>query len=79
MPGLSACTGVMAGDESFTIKPRRGEYILFDRSAGSLVNTVLFPTPDKVSKGILVSPTVHGNVFIGPNAADIDDKRTVRK
>jgi glycerol-3-phosphate dehydrogenase len=63
----------MAGDHSFTIKPRRGEYILFDRSVGKLVNTVLFPTPDKVSKGILVSPTVHGNVFIGPDATDIDD------
>ncbi|MDR3376924.1 MAG: NAD(P)/FAD-dependent oxidoreductase [Ancalomicrobiaceae bacterium] len=64
----------MAGDDSFTITPRRGEYILFDRSAGSLVNTVLFPTPDKVSKGILVAPTVHGNVFIGPNASEVDDK-----
>lgn len=63
----------MAGDDSFTIKPRRGEYILFDRSVGQLVNTVLFPAPDKVSKGILVSPTVHGNVFIGPDAVDIND------
>lgn len=63
----------LAGDDSFTIKPRRGEYILFDRSVGQLVNTVLFPTPDKVSKGILVSPTVHGNVFIGPDAVEIDD------
>lgn len=63
----------MAGDDSFAITPRRGEYILFDRSVGKLVNTVLFPTPDKVSKGILVSPTVHGNVFIGPDAVDIDD------
>lgn len=62
-----------AGDDSFTIRPRRGEYILFDRSVGPLVNTVLFPAPDKVSKGILVSPTVHGNTFIGPNALDIDD------
>jgi len=63
----------LAGDDSFTITPRRGEYILFDRSVGQLVNTVLFPTPDKVSKGILVSPTVHGNLFIGPDAVDIDD------
>jgi glycerol-3-phosphate dehydrogenase len=63
----------MAGDESFTIKPRRGEYILFDRSVGDLVRSVVFPTPNKVSKGILVAPTVHGNVFIGPNATEIDD------
>jgi glycerol-3-phosphate dehydrogenase len=63
----------MAGDDSFRITPRRGEYILFDRSVGDLVRTVVFPTPSKVSKGILVAPTVHGNVFVGPNAADIDD------
>ena len=63
----------MAGDESITITPRRGEYILFDHSVSDLVRSVVFPTPSKVSKGILVAPTVHGNVFIGPNASDIDD------
>ena len=63
----------MAGDESFTIKPRRGEYILFDRSVGDLVRSIVFPTPSKMGKGILVAPTVHGNVFIGPNASEIDD------
>lgn len=63
----------MAGDESFTITPRRGEYVLFDHSVGDLVNSVVFPTPTNLSKGILVSPTVHGNVFIGPNASDIDN------
>lgn len=63
----------MAGDMSFTITPRRGEYVLFDHSVGDLVRSVVFPTPTKLSKGILVSPTVHGNVFIGPNASDIDN------
>lgn len=63
-----------AGDNSFDIKPRKGEYVLFDKTVANLVNTVIFPTPSKVSKGILVSPTVHGNLFIGPNAEDIDDK-----
>ncbi|MBP2654465.1 MAG: lhgO [Firmicutes bacterium] len=64
----------LAGDDSFTIKPRKGEYILFDKAVGNLVKTIVFPTPSKVSKGILVAPTVHGNVFIGPNATDSDDK-----
>lgn len=66
-----------AGDNSYTIKPRKGEYILFDRKVGKLVNTVIFPTPTKISKGILVSPTVHGNLFIGPNAQNQDDKEDV--
>lgn len=66
-----------AGDNSFSIKPRRGEYVLFDKAVAKLVNTVIFPTPSKVSKGILVSPTAHGNLFVGPNAQDIDDKEDV--
>ncbi|SDF13989.1 NAD(P)/FAD-dependent oxidoreductase [Sporomusa acidovorans] len=67
----------LAGDDSFAIKPRKGEYILFDKKVSNLVQNVLFPTPSKVSKGILVSPTVHGNIFIGPNAQDVDDKEDV--
>lgn len=60
--------GRLAGDNSFEIKPRKGEYILFDKISPAVVGTVVFPTPSAVSKGILVSPTVHGNLFIGPNS-----------
>lgn len=66
-----------AGKAEFNIKPRKGEYILFDKKAGGLVNSVIFPAPSKVSKGILVSPTVHGNMFIGPNAIDTEDREDV--
>lgn len=66
-----------AGDASFAIKPRKGEYVLFDKSVADIVKTVIFPTPSRISKGILVSPTAHGNLFVGPNAADIDDKDDV--
>lgn len=66
-----------AGDHSFVIKPRKGEYLLFDKTVAHLVSTVIFPTPSKISKGILVSPTVHGNLFVGPNAAAVDDKEDV--
>ena len=65
----------LAGDDSFTITPRKGEYILFDKTAcSSLVYGVVFPTPTKTSKGILICTTTHGNTFIGPNALDQDDK-----
>jgi glycerol-3-phosphate dehydrogenase len=64
----------MLGGEKFSIIPRKGEYCLFDKSQWSLVRHVIFPVPAKVSKGILVTPTVHGNLLIGPNAISIDDK-----
>lgn len=64
----------MLGLDYFNILPRKGEYILFDRNVLHL-NKVLFPTPTKVSKGILVCPTIHGNTFVGPNAQNITDKK----
>lgn len=63
----------MAG-ENFEIIPRKGEYHLFDKIYGDLVNNTLFPMPTEKSKGILVLPTVHGNLLIGPNANTIDEK-----
>lgn len=64
----------MAGDDSFSISPRRGEYILLDKDCGSLVKCTVFRTPVKKGKGILVSPTVDGNLLVGPTAEDIEDK-----
>lgn len=64
----------MLGGEKFEIVPRRGEYCLFDKSQGGLARHVIFQVPTKMGKGILVAPTVHGNLLIGPNAVDIDDK-----
>lgn len=62
----------MLGLDYFSILPRKGEYILFDKNVLHL-NKVLFPMPTKVSKGILVCPTIHGNIFIGPNAQNLTD------
>lgn len=62
----------MLGLDYFDIMPRKGQYILFDRNMLHL-NKVLFPSPTKVSKGILVCPTLHGNTFVGPNAQNIVD------
>lgn len=64
----------MIGDNSFKIHPRRGEYILLDKECGNLVSHTIFRTPSKMGKGILVSPTVDGNLLTGPTSVDIDDK-----
>ncbi|MCU0522682.1 MAG: NAD(P)/FAD-dependent oxidoreductase, partial [Anaerolineae bacterium] len=56
----------------FKITPRRGEYYVIDRNQFQM-NSVLFPVPTKVSKGILVTTTVHGNTIVGPNAEEIED------
>jgi len=57
----------------FKITPRKGEYYVFDR-AEITINNVLFPVPTPISKGILVTTTLHGNTIIGPNAQEIEDK-----
>ena len=59
----------MAGDESFTIRPAKGEYFLLDKSEGKRVDHVIFQCPSKLGKGVLVTPTVHGNLLAGPNAS----------
>ena len=55
------------------IQPRRGEYCLLDKSAGGHVRCTVFQQPTKMGKGILVSPTVHGNLLLGPTAEDVAD------
>lgn len=64
----------LIGDESFEIHPRRGEYILLDKECGELVQHTIFRTPTKMGKGILVTPTVDGNLLTGPTSVDMEDK-----
>jgi glycerol-3-phosphate dehydrogenase len=66
----------LVGLDYFEIMPRKGEYILLDRNALHL-NKILFPIPTKISKGILVCPTLHGNTFVGPNAQNITDIKDI--
>lgn len=61
-------------EEKLHITPRRGEYCLLDRTAGGHVSHTVFQLPGKYGKGVLVSPTVHGNLLLGPTAADIQEK-----
>jgi glycerol-3-phosphate dehydrogenase len=62
------------GHASFTVTPRRGELIVFDKLARSLLRHIVLPVPTRLSKGVLVSPTVFGNVVLGPTAEDVADK-----
>jgi glycerol-3-phosphate dehydrogenase len=64
----------MLGGGSFTIHPRRGELIVFDKLARPLVSSILLPVPTPQTKGVLVAPTVYGNVLLGPTAQDVPDR-----
>ncbi len=64
----------MLGHDEFHVTPRRGELIVFDKMARSLVNHILMPVPTKTTKGVMICPTVFGNVLLGPTAEDLNDK-----
>lgn len=64
----------MLAEDKIHITPRRGEYVLMDKEVGDLVSATIFQLPSKLGKGVLVTPTAHGNLLVGPNAQDIDDK-----
>lgn len=64
----------MVSDEKIKITPRKGEYCLLDVTAGRHVKRTIFKMPSALGKGILVSPTIHGNLLVGPTAEDLDDK-----
>ena len=64
----------MVSEKKLHIVPRRGEYCLLDKEAGNHVSATVFQLPGKYGKGILVSPTIHGNLLVGPTAVDQEDK-----
>jgi glycerol-3-phosphate dehydrogenase len=62
------------GHDEFTIAPRRGQLIVFDKLARGLVSSIVLPVPTERTKGVLVAPTVYGNVLLGPTAEDIEGR-----
>ncbi|MEV6833005.1 FAD-dependent oxidoreductase [Streptomyces sp. NPDC051133] len=65
----------LLGHEDFTVTPRRGQLLVYDTFARPLVRHILLPVPTALGKGVLVAPTVYGNVLLGPTAEDLPDKR----
>ncbi|MFF8024897.1 NAD(P)/FAD-dependent oxidoreductase [Streptomyces sp. NPDC007896] len=62
------------GHDRFTVTPRRGELLVFDKLARPLVDRIVLPVPSSRGKGVLVSPTIYGNVMLGPTAEDLQDR-----
>ena len=69
----SGSVAKLIGDDSINIVVRHGDYYLLDKSQGTLASHTVFQCPSKMGKGVLVSPTVDGNLIVGPSATDIDD------
>ena len=64
----------MVSKSKLSIVPRKGDYYLLDREAGGHVDATIFQLPGRYGKGVLVTPTVHGNLLVGPSATDVEDK-----
>ncbi|WP_190813796.1 NAD(P)/FAD-dependent oxidoreductase [Saccharopolyspora pogona] len=63
------------GHDRFHLHPRRGELLVFDKQTRPMVDKIVLPVPSKLGKGVLVSPTIYGNVMLGPTAEDMTDRR----
>ena len=75
--GFSDTIAKLVGDDFFTINPRAGEYMLLDKSEGERVKHTIFQVPSKEGKGILVTPTVDGNLLTGPTALKVATPESV--
>ena len=64
----------LAAEPEFIITPRRGQYFLLDKVEGNIVDATIFPCPAKMGKGVLVTPTVHGNIMLGPGSDEFEDR-----
>ena len=64
----------MVGKYDYTVVPRKGQFFILDKNTGCKVNHIVLPIPTKVTKGKLMTPTIHGNMLVGPTAEDLPDK-----
>mgnify|MGYP001109197395 CR=1 FL=1 len=64
----------LAGYRDFAIRPRRGQYMILDKSARAIHDVIAMPAPTPATRGILIAPTIFGNVLVGPTAEDVTDR-----
>lgn len=62
------------GDASFTIKPRKGQFVVFDKAAAQLLNSIILPVPSERTKGLVLTRTIFGNLLVGPTAEEQQDR-----
>lgn len=62
------------GSTDFTIRPRKGQFVVFDKAASALVSSIILPVPDARTKGVVVTPTIFGNLLVGPTAEETEDR-----
>lgn len=66
----------VTGESWFTIKPRKGQFVVYDKTAAALAGHILLPVPTKITKGIVVCRTAFGNLLVGPTAEEQEDRET---
>ncbi len=67
----------LLGECPFSIRPRKGQFVVFDKSAARYLGTIILPVPTERTKGLLVTPTIFGNVLVGPTAEDQESRSEV--
>ena len=60
----------LLGQSGFQIRPRKGQFLVFDKSAGNLIDSIILPVPNEITKGIVVCQTIFGNLLVGPTAEE---------
>ncbi|MBC2855092.1 NAD(P)/FAD-dependent oxidoreductase [Cetobacterium sp. 2A] len=78
------CSGVytdlihnMVAPESYKIFPRSGEYFVLDKTQGARITSTIFQCPSELGKGVLVAPTIHGNLLVGPDSIEVEDRSDI--
>ncbi len=65
---------LLLGDASFTIKPRKGQFVVFDKAAAKFLTSIILPVPNERTKGLVLTRTVFGNILVGPTAEEQEDR-----